>query len=51
MDLLNPEKAVKFIFNKNSVAGQWLDSLSVGDKIRYVEEKDDLGPQASIVYP
>jgi hypothetical protein len=25
--------------------------LAVGDEIRYVEEKDDLGPQASIVYP
>jgi len=37
-------------FHRNSVARKEFDSLSVGDEIRYVEEKDDLGLQASIVY-
>ena len=57
---LLPEKDHGFIesgegreiyFHRNSVAGEGFDSLAVGDKICYVEEKDDLGPQASIVYP
>jgi cold shock CspA family protein len=42
---------VAVYFHRNSVAGEGFDSLAVGDQIRYIEEKDDLGPQASIVYP
>ncbi len=38
-------------FHRNSVVGEGFDSLAVGDEIRYVEEEDDLGPQASIIYP
>lgn len=38
-------------FHRNSVVGDGFDSLAVGDQIRYVEEDDDLGPQASILYP
>ncbi|MGR9014950.1 MAG: HPF/RaiA family ribosome-associated protein [Gammaproteobacteria bacterium] len=38
-------------FHRNSVAGSGFDTLKVDDKIRYIEEIDDLGPQASIVYP
>ncbi|MDP1772351.1 MAG: HPF/RaiA family ribosome-associated protein [Methylobacter sp.] len=38
-------------FHRNSVTGSGFDTLTVGDEIRYIEEKDDLGPQASIVYP
>ncbi len=38
-------------FHRNSVAGDGFDALKVGDEIRYIEETDDLGPQASIVYP
>ena len=38
-------------FHRNSVVGDGFDSLAVDDPIRYVEEEDDLGPQASIVYP
>ncbi|MDO9424455.1 MAG: HPF/RaiA family ribosome-associated protein [Methylobacter sp.] len=38
-------------FHRNSVAGSGFDSLKVDDEIRYIEEIDDLGPQASIVYP
>lgn len=37
-------------FHRNSVVGEGFDALEVGDRIRYVEEDDDLGPQASIVY-
>jgi len=37
-------------FHRNSVVGDGFEALSVGDLIRYVEEDDDLGPQASIVY-
>ena len=38
-------------FHRNSVAGAGFDALAVGDEVRYVEEQDDLGPQASIIYP
>jgi ribosomal subunit interface protein len=38
-------------FHRNSVVGKGFDALAVGDHIRYVEEKDNLGPQASIIYP
>lgn len=38
-------------FHRNSVTGLGFDALVVGDEVRYIEEKDDLGPQASIVYP
>ena len=57
---LLPEKDHGFIesnegreiyFHRNSVTGKGFDSLAVGHCVRYVEEKDDLGPQASIVYP
>jgi ribosomal subunit interface protein len=57
---LLPEKDHGFIeasdgrevyFHRNSVAGSGFDALEVGNEIRYIEEKDDLGPQASIVYP
>ncbi|MGZ5007578.1 MAG: HPF/RaiA family ribosome-associated protein [Methylobacter sp.] len=54
-----PEKDYGFIeaedgheiyFHRNSVAGSGFDTLQVGDEIRYIEEIDDLGPKASIVY-
>lgn len=57
---LLPEKDHGFIaamdgreiyFHRNSVVGNGFDSLKVDDEIRYIEESDDLGPQASIVYP
>lgn len=57
---LLPEKNHGFIeasdghevyFHRNSVTGSGFDALTVGDEIRYIEENDDLGPQASIVYP
>jgi len=57
---LLPEKDHGFIaaddghevyFHRNSVTGGGFNNLVVGDEIRYIEEKDDLGPQASIVYP
>jgi len=57
---LLPEKDHGFIassdgreiyFHRNSVTGEGFDSLAIGNEIRYVEEVDDLGPQASIVYP
>lgn len=57
---LLPEKDHGFIetsdgrevyFHRNSVTGSGFDALEVGNEIRYIEEKDDLGPQASIVYP
>lgn len=38
-------------FHRNSVAGDGFDALKVGDEVRYIEENDDLGPQAGIVYP
>jgi ribosomal subunit interface protein len=38
-------------FHRNSVAGRGFDALQIGDEIRYIEENDDLGPQASTVYP
>ena len=56
---LLPEKDHGFIeaedghevyFHRNSVAGAGFDALSIGDDIRYIEENDDLGPQAGIVY-
>jgi len=48
---IGSEEGREIYFHRNSVAGEGFDSLAVGDEIRYVEEKDDLGPQASIVYP
>ncbi|MGZ8241534.1 MAG: HPF/RaiA family ribosome-associated protein [Methylobacter sp.] len=57
---LLPEKNHGFIeatdghevyFHRNSVTGSGFDTLQVGDEVRYIEENDDLGPQASIVYP
>ena len=48
---IGSEEGREIYFHRNSVAGDGFDSLAVGDEIRYVEEKDDLGPQASIVYP
>jgi ribosomal subunit interface protein len=57
---LLPEKDHGFIeasdghevyFHRNCVTGSGFDTLTVGDEIRYIEEKDDFGPQASIVYP
>lgn len=56
---LLPEKNHGFIetadgreiyFHRNSVVGGF-DLLAVGSTVRFVEEEDDLGPQASIVYP
>ncbi|MGR9116288.1 MAG: HPF/RaiA family ribosome-associated protein [Gammaproteobacteria bacterium] len=56
---LIPEKNHGFIqaldgreiyFHRNSVHGEGFDALSVGDEVRYMEEEDDLGPQASSVY-
>jgi cold shock CspA family protein len=38
-------------FHRTNVTGAGFDSLSVGNVIHYIEEKDDPGPQASIVYP
>lgn len=57
---LLPEKDHGFItaedghdvyFHRNSVTGDGFDALKVGDKIRYIEEDDDPGPKAGIVYP
>ncbi len=48
---IESEEGHEIYFHRNTVVGEGFDSLAVGDKIRYVEEKDDLGPQASIVYP
>jgi ribosomal subunit interface protein len=57
---LLPEKDYGFIeaedghevyFHRNAVTGGGFDALRVGNEIRFIEEKDDLGPQASIVYP
>ena len=48
---IESEEGREIYFHRNSVAGEGFDSLAVGDQIRYIEEKDDLGPQASIVYP
>jgi len=45
------EDGHEIYFHRNSVRGIGFDALNVGDEIRYIEEKDDLGPQASIVYP
>jgi cold shock CspA family protein len=56
---LVPEKDHGFIeaidghevcFHRNSVTGSGFDTLRTGDEIRYIEEKDDLGLQTSIVY-
>lgn len=58
--LLAPENDHGFIestdgreiyFHRNSVVGDGFDALEVGAQIRYIEEDDDLGPQASIIYP
>lgn len=56
---LFPEKNHGFIqmingreiyFHRNSVHGDGFDALAVGDTVRFIEEEDDLGPQASAVY-
>lgn len=56
---LFPEKNHGFIqmpngreiyFHRNSVRGDGFDALAVGDAVRFMEEEDDLGPQASSVY-
>lgn len=48
---IESEDGREIYFHRNSVSGAGFDSLKVGDEIRYIEETDDLGPQASIVYP
>ena len=48
---IEAEDGHEIYFHRNSVVGSGFDSLQVGDEIRYIEETDDLGPQASIVYP
>jgi len=48
---IEAEDGHEIYFHRNSVTGSGFDTLQVGDEIRYVEETDDLGPQASIVYP
>lgn len=37
-------------FHRNSVHGEGFDALTVGNEVRFMEEEDDLGPQASSVY-
>lgn len=37
-------------FHRNSVSGDGFNALAVGDRIRYIEEEDDLGPKASTIY-
>jgi cold shock CspA family protein len=44
------EEGREIYFHRSSVSGEGFDALAAGDKIRYVEENDDLGPQASIVF-
>ncbi len=48
---IGAEDGREIYFHRNSVTGSGFDSLQRGDEIRYIEERDDLGPQASIVYP
>ncbi|WP_333878454.1 HPF/RaiA family ribosome-associated protein [Methylobacter sp.] len=48
---IEAEDGHEIYFHRNSVTGSGFDALLVGDKIRYIEEIEDLGPQASIVYP
>ena len=38
-------------FHRNSVRGGGFDSLEIGSPVRYMEEENDLGSQASSVYP
>jgi len=38
-------------FHRNSVLGDGFGALTVGSKVRYVEEAGDQGPQASTVHP
>ncbi|MDO9139735.1 MAG: HPF/RaiA family ribosome-associated protein [Methylobacter sp.] len=45
------EDGREIYFHRNSVPGDGFVSLKIGNEIRYIEEADDLGPQASIVYP
>ncbi len=45
------EDSREIYFHRNSVTASGFDSLKIGDEIRYIEETDDLGPQAGIVYP
>jgi cold shock CspA family protein len=49
--LIESEKGHEIDFHRISVAGERFDSLAVGDEIHHIQENDDLGPQASIVYP
>ncbi|MDO9046144.1 MAG: HPF/RaiA family ribosome-associated protein [Methylobacter sp.] len=48
---IEAEDGREIYFHRNSVTGSGFDALQVGDEVRYIEETDDLGPQASIVYP
>jgi ribosomal subunit interface protein len=48
---IESEEGREIYFHRNSVKGKGFESLAVGDEIRYIEETDDLGLQASIVYP
>lgn len=57
---LVPEKDHGFIraqdgreiyFHRNSVRGDGFEALAVGTTVRFFEEEDDLGAQASSVYP
>jgi len=48
---IEAEDGHEIYFHRNSVTENGFDTLQVGDEIRYIEETDDLGPQASIVYP
>jgi len=38
-------------FHRNSVLEGGFDSLKVGERVRFVEEPGDRGPQASTVHP
>ncbi|TAK63770.1 HPF/RaiA family ribosome-associated protein [Methylobacter sp.] len=48
---LTAEDGHDVYFHRNSVTGDGFDALKVGDEVRYIEEDDDQGPKASIVYP
>ena len=50
-DFIAAEDGHEIYFHRNSVTGNGFNTLTVGDEIHYIEEKDDLGLQASIVYP
>jgi ribosomal subunit interface protein len=48
---LMAEDGHEVYFHRNSVAGDGFDSLKIDDQVRFIEEHDDIGPQASIIYP